>query len=31
MGGACSMHGINEKYIQNFSHKTLRKDTAWGT
>jgi hypothetical protein len=25
MGGACSMHGIDEKWIQNSSRKTERK------
>jgi hypothetical protein len=26
MGRVCSMHGRDEKFIQNFSHKTRKKD-----
>jgi len=31
MGGVCSMHGRDEKCIQNFSQKTYREATTWKT
>jgi hypothetical protein len=29
MGGACSLYGRGEKYIQNFSRETWREETTW--
>jgi len=31
MGGACNIHAKNTKFIQNFSRKTWREGTTWGT
>jgi hypothetical protein len=29
MGGACSTHGGNEHYVQNFGRKASRDETTW--
>jgi hypothetical protein len=31
MGGACSMHGRDEKCVQNFYQKTRKEETMWKT
>jgi hypothetical protein len=31
MDGAYGMHGIDEKYIQNFGQKTWGEETTWKT
>lgn len=29
MGGACSMHGRDEEFVQNFSRTTCGEETTW--
>jgi hypothetical protein len=31
MGRACSIHGGDEKGIQNFRRKTSKEEVSWGT
>jgi hypothetical protein len=31
VGGACGMHGIGEKIVQDFGGKAQRKETSWKT
>jgi hypothetical protein len=31
VGETCNMHGIDEKYIQNFNRKTGREEVTWKT
>jgi len=30
VGGACSLHGRDEKFIQKCSQKTWREEIIWG-
>jgi hypothetical protein len=31
IGGSCSMHGRDEKSVQNFGRKTWREEATWKT
>ena len=31
MGGACSMYGLEERFMQGFGGETWQKETTWKT